>query len=151
MFPKWKNFFSKIVNNAMPVRSNLRKRKIEVPSMCKTEISQRVWRLSWLGLSVGASKNIFIKEWCENCIRLFQKKDGKDTTRSYFTAVLRAIWLERNYIIFQGQNLRPDGIMDLSTAWYARNIRAFSLERLGQEENTRLERNVKREERKHVE
>ncbi|KAL2900689.1 hypothetical protein RDABS01_025771 [Bienertia sinuspersici] len=72
ILPKWKIFYWKIINNAVPVKTNLRKRGIEVPlncSLCGKEeenlshlfrdckLSQRVWKSSWLGLEMHEKRN----------------------------------------------------------------------------------------------
>ena len=110
IFPKWKHFIWKIMNNAMPLADNLIKRHISninpTCSFCKSqsetlshlfrdcEISQRI-RRTFLGIVAAHGSHLSIQDWIRNFLNLFRKKKQKEerNIESDFISTLWGIWI----------------------------------------------------------
>ena len=124
IFPKWKHFLWKIMNNAMPTAENLSKRSINQVNpncgFCKTqrettqhlfrdcEISKRIWRAS-MGIVADQSAQLSIQDWIRNFLNLLRekKKDDEQNVEAEFISTLWGKWVHRNEIIFNETKMNP--------------------------------------------
>ncbi|XP_056690446.1 uncharacterized protein [Spinacia oleracea] len=140
LLPKWKIFVWKLINKALPLRPRMIRRGIMVddkcPFCCKDvetedhlfrdcEIVQRVWCASSLGIKINGAAHIRCGDWVKNFLAYLWKgnKDGRHDDIE-FAAVLWAIWVTRNNLVFRGGEVDPTGVMWIienqkSMAWAA--------------------------------
>ncbi|XP_048498238.1 uncharacterized protein LOC125496736 [Beta vulgaris subsp. vulgaris] len=132
IFPKWKHFLWKILNNALPTADNLLKRRIPgIKQMCclcnshnETPVhlfrdcvmTQRIWSTS-LGIVASNGNHLTVQEWIKNFLNLFKKRKREDSLRMEidFISTLWGIWVHRNEIIFKGASPSPGRIMEVIT------------------------------------
>ncbi|XP_021865633.2 uncharacterized protein [Spinacia oleracea] len=123
LLPKWKVFIWKIMHRAIAVKARLRRRGMDVDGMCclcKSQeenedhlfrdcpVANHVWKSSPLGIMVQNNQHVEVQNWVRNFLTYFWKEDGHDSMRSKaFTAVLWAIWLQRNEVTFRKAEVNP--------------------------------------------
>ncbi|KAL2935724.1 hypothetical protein RDABS01_018842 [Bienertia sinuspersici] len=126
---KWKIFLWKLIWNALPLRTNLIRRGIQVASICPLfggceetsehlfrdcTIARHVWFASALGLRVEAAQSIPLGSWVQNLV--FFLATGTDMDINLATElviVLWAIWNHRNKIVFEACFVSPNTILKL--------------------------------------
>lgn len=129
---KQKTFLWKILNGALPIGSERKKRNLGERHHCPLcydkdnhesahletlehlfrdcSFASHLWKGCSLGLIVTYQSNIPITEWISNWQRFLGKHNG-NMEESYFVflAVLEAIWEARNNTIFTNTNSNPIG------------------------------------------
>lgn len=112
-----------LLNRALALASNLRKRNIQICSNCclcnkyeETEdhlfrdcqVASYIWGYVPFGIRVHIDSIIPIND----LMKLFWKINGNYITRiRYFVATIWAIWLHRNNVIFRSVDISPFSIM----------------------------------------
>ncbi|XP_021857984.2 uncharacterized protein [Spinacia oleracea] len=130
LLPRWKHFIWKLIHRALPTKTNLCKRGIDIEVTCpfckgqtETDLhifrlcptAQMVWRASPLGIVSESQAMVPMQTWLRNFLNLFFNQDGKDDSRAVqLTATLWAIWLHRNDIIFCGVSVNPNRILEVA-------------------------------------
>lgn len=155
MFPRWKHFCWRILHRVVPTRQNLGKTGVVLDQDCpicnlhpesqdhlfrKCHVTQRVWGCSSFGIASAMPDNISVDAWLINFLNLFFNQDGDDQGRVIeFMAIIWAIWLHRNEIIFRNMRVSVEVILNLAQAhvqrWYRaqevreiRNVKQGSIE-----------------------
>ncbi|KAL2893255.1 hypothetical protein RDABS01_009164 [Bienertia sinuspersici] len=110
---RWRNFCWKLVHNALPIRDNLVKRRMEVNQACffcgeketmdhlfiNYEVTKRVWSSSTLRLRTPSCPTLDTSSWFKNMfIYLHKISDNHHQAWPSFVAILWAIWIHRNNI-----------------------------------------------------
>lgn len=66
----------------------------------------------WLGIQTQCSNYIPLKEWAVNFVNKFWKEDGIESDRGLcFCAILWAVWLHRNNVVFPNLKQNPYEIL----------------------------------------
>lgn len=138
--PNWRVFVWRIINKALDTKDNLNKRSIQVDSSCvfclrceescshsfrDCQFVGRIWKASQLGINVMSAHYIDISEWIKNFLMFFWKEDGQDSQRVLaFVAVLWAIWLQRNNIVFRNNHPDPEQVIASSQIFIRETVEA---------------------------
>lgn len=135
MFPKWKIFIWKVINNAIPTKQNLRRRHIDVSPACvfcgkeeslahlfrDCELSMRVWKSCSLGINGLAAVETHVGSWVKNFLLYFLNQDGNSGHRVvFFSSILWSIWLHRNECVFKGTKASAVTVLELARQWMSR-------------------------------
>ncbi|XP_010684120.2 uncharacterized protein LOC104898717 [Beta vulgaris subsp. vulgaris] len=130
IFPKWKHFIWKILNNTIPSADNLIKRQIRginpACCLCKKEmettthllrdcsIAQRIWSSS-MGIVASQGSHLPIQSWIRNFLNLLKKKKGEQALEMEirFISTLWGIWVHRNEVIFKESSVNPRRIIEI--------------------------------------
>ncbi|XP_056689082.1 uncharacterized protein [Spinacia oleracea] len=143
IFPKWKLFVWKIINNALPMHDCLVKRGIitlNVWSFCgssgestthlflECEVVKRVLSSGSLGIRTEGNQGIGIAVWLKNMLSYIMREDKQEEERVVeLIATLWSVWLHRNECCFRATQCIPTSITKLARIWKQRWVKAFSM------------------------
>ncbi|XP_056691774.1 uncharacterized protein [Spinacia oleracea] len=156
LLPKWKIFVWKLSNKALSVKENLKIRGMGLNTQCvlclnheedsshifrDCFVAAHVWKASSLGITALNNRHIGVEEWTRNFLMYFWKEDGHDSSRAIcFVAYLWSIWKQRNEVIFRGQHVNPEQIIQMANIYVREAITATCFRKSLFSTNTR--RNV---------
>ncbi|XP_074273086.1 uncharacterized protein LOC141596741 [Silene latifolia] len=127
---KWKILIWKIMTDTLPVGAEIQKRNIAGQFHCRfcedegsiettdhlfrdCPISSRLWKASSLGINTYNDRCVTVKQWIVNWLHYFSGHKDNDFLVFSFICLVQAIWIARNKIIFNGEQVSIIGIIKM--------------------------------------
>jgi ribonuclease HI len=122
--PKHSHFLWRLLNNALPTKTNLAKRGVKCDPFCPRcptkmettnhvfldcEWAKQVWLASQLTINLHQNPIPNIADWIRNAIATTNKD-----CMEQITAITYSLWYARNLLVFQGKQLPQEDISKLA-------------------------------------